>query len=72
MDGGYACNHNFGFNLDELKLGYLLTEKQISNISGIFTCTVILKKDLTVEELKLLQNYKSPQAGSLKLITIKN
>ena len=49
--GGYACNYNFGFNLEELGLQYLLKTKVNSEISFLYTCTVILNKDLTPLEI---------------------
>ncbi len=66
------CGYQFGFPIEELNLMYIEENNVYAKIPSNYECIVILKKDLTENELNLLKSYNSPRAGSFKLITIKN
>ena len=69
--GGASCAYNFQDPINEL--GILEVNKiKIAALQSGSGCVVLLNRNLTNLELKLLQNYKSPLVRSLKLITIKN
>ncbi len=65
------CMFAYNIPFEDLGIANQLNEN-VDPINAVNGCVVILKQDLKPVEIVALKNYKSPQGGKLKLITIKN
>ena len=84
LKNGWSCNTlfaggredrncMFAYNIPFEDLGIISQlNENVDPINAVNGCVVILKQELKPVEIVALKNFKSPQGGKLKLVTIKN